>query len=142
MTEIFICSNCGTKRLNIGKSNMTCNTCGTILNKDSCEIVCVDKNDIPFLTCPLCNKVFTEPTEECDVCMFGHTLMNDVKNLVKMHKEKEAQEAQCIPKCPTCNSANLKKISAGAKAKNTLAFGVFGTKRNKTFHCNNCGYEW
>lgn len=47
-----------------------------------------------------------------------------------------------IPKCPTCGSPNLKKISATSKAVNTIAFGLLGTKRHKTFHCNNCGYEW
>lgn len=46
------------------------------------------------------------------------------------------------PKCPTCGSKNLKKISTVSKAVNTAMFGIWGTKRNKTFHCNNCGYEW
>ena len=46
------------------------------------------------------------------------------------------------PKCPTCNSSNLKKISLTSKAINTAVFGIFGTKRHKQFHCNNCGDEW
>ena len=47
-----------------------------------------------------------------------------------------------IPKCPTCQSINIEKISTTAKATNTVLFGLLGTKRHKTFHCNNCGYEW
>lgn len=47
-----------------------------------------------------------------------------------------------VPTCPTCHSTNLRKISTTAKAANTALFGIFGTKRHKTFHCNNCGYEW
>lgn len=47
-----------------------------------------------------------------------------------------------IPKCPTCSSTNLKKISATSKVVNTAMFGIWGTKRYKQFHCNNCGYEW
>lgn len=58
------------------------------------------------------------------------------------HNNAIAQEWQNKPKCPTCNSANLKKISATSKVVNTAVFGLFGTKRLKTFHCNNCGYEW
>lgn len=139
MTGIFICPKCGTKRLDIGKNNVTCNQCNTILNKESSKMIYVDK--VPFSTCPLCDKIFDQPATECQ-CGFGYELMDITDGLVNSFKEKEAQEAQCIPKCPTCSSANLKKISAGAKAKNTLVFGVFGTKRNKTFHCNNCGYEW
>ena len=45
-------------------------------------------------------------------------------------------------KCPTCNSTNIKHISTVSKISNTAMFGLFGTKRYKTFHCNNCGYEW
>lgn len=55
---------------------------------------------------------------------------------------QEAQDLLNKPKCPTCNSTNLKKISATSKVVNTAVFGLFGTKRHKTFHCNNCGYEW
>ena len=58
------------------------------------------------------------------------------------HNNQVATEALNKPKCPTCSSQNLKKISTTSKAVNTIAFGIFGTKRNKTFHCNNCGYEW
>lgn len=47
-----------------------------------------------------------------------------------------------VPKCPTCSSTNLTRISGASKAADTFLFGIFGTKRDKTFHCNNCGYEW
>lgn len=46
------------------------------------------------------------------------------------------------PKCPTCGSRNLKKISTTSKVLNTAMFGILGTKRNRQFHCSNCGYEW
>lgn len=53
-----------------------------------------------------------------------------------------AQELLNKPKCPTCGSQNLKKISATSKVIHTAVFGIFGTKRHKQFQCNNCGYEW
>lgn len=53
-----------------------------------------------------------------------------------------ARESLNKPKCPTCQSTNLKKISVTSKVMNTAIFGLFGAKRYKTFHCNNCGYEW
>lgn len=53
-----------------------------------------------------------------------------------------AREWQNKPKCPTCQSTNLKKISTTSKVVNTAVWGILGTKRHKTFHCNNCGYEW
>lgn len=58
------------------------------------------------------------------------------------HANAVAREALNKPKCPTCQSTNLKKITVTSKAMNTAMFGLFGTKRHKTFHCDNCGYEW
>lgn len=58
--------------------------------------------------------------------------------LLESNKVKQSN----APKCPTCQSTNLKKISVTSKITNTALFGLFGTKRYKTFHCNNCGYEW
>ena len=54
----------------------------------------------------------------------------------------EAQELLNKPKCPACGSQHLKKVSITLKVANTALFGIFGTMRYKTFHCDNCGYEW
>lgn len=72
-------------------------------------------------------------------------LSKDISPLSPAEITRNRQEAQDLlnkPKCPTCNSTNLKKISATSKVINTAMFGLFGTKRFKQFHCNNCGYEW
>lgn len=58
------------------------------------------------------------------------------------HNQAVAREALNKPKCPTCSSTNIHKISTISKTTNTVMFGVFGTKRHKTFSCKNCGYEW
>ena len=65
-------------------------------------------------------------------------IQNHNNELLENDKANQAN----VPKCPTCQSTNLKKISATAKVVNTAMFGILGTKRHKTFHCNNCGYEW
>ena len=57
-------------------------------------------------------------------------------------ERKKIRQQPNIPKCPTCSSTNIKKISSTSKAINTATFGLLGTKRFKTFHCNNCKYEW
>ncbi len=41
--------------------------------------------------------------------------------------------------CPYCHSTNTKKITNASKAVNTALFGIFGTKRHKQWHCNQCG---
>lgn len=64
--------------------------------------------------------------------------MNAKMAIGRAYREEQSR----VPKCPTCSSQNLKKISTTSKAVNTIAFGLLGTKRNKTFKCLNCGYEW
>lgn len=56
--------------------------------------------------------------------------------------QNDKVETKHIPKCPTCQSTNIRKISTTSKVSNTVLFGLLGTKRHKIFHCNNCGYEW
>ena len=52
------------------------------------------------------------------------------------------QESGNIPKCPTCGSTSLSKITATSKAVSVGLFGIFSQKVKKTWHCENCKYEW
>lgn len=72
-------------------------------------------------------------------------------NLIKIQVEekvtKPVQTASAkqpnIPKCPTCQSTDLKKITAMSKVGSVALWGVFAAGRtSKTWHCNNCGSEW
>lgn len=56
--------------------------------------------------------------------------------------KKIIEEQSNIPKCPTCGSSNIKKISGTSKAVSVAMFGLLSQKVKKQFHCNNCGYEW
>lgn len=47
-----------------------------------------------------------------------------------------------VPKCPTCQSTNIKKIGTGERVASVAMFGLFSKKINKSFKCNNCGYTW
>lgn len=61
-------------------------------------------------------------------------------------KQQELQEQQeqdsNVPKCPTCGSTRIKKVSAASKAGSVFMFGLLSQKVKKTWHCENCGYEW
>ena len=70
---------------------------------------------------------------------------------VKDREEKEGRERLNLPssytpkntpKCPTCGSTNVEKISAGKKAVGFVAVGVFSSNFGKTMHCKQCGYKW
>lgn len=46
------------------------------------------------------------------------------------------------PKCPTCGSTNIKKISATSKMLGAAMWGLFSKTAHSQFQCNNCGYKW
>lgn len=48
-----------------------------------------------------------------------------------------------IPKCPTCGSPKIGKISAANKVGAAAVFGVFSVGHlSKTYQCYNCKYKW
>ena len=49
---------------------------------------------------------------------------------------------QNMPKCPTCGSTNIRRMSGVERGASIAAFGLFSKKINKNFKCNNCGCTW
>ena len=47
-----------------------------------------------------------------------------------------------IPKCPTCQSIRVEKISTLSKAAHGAAFGLLSKTARSQFVCHNCGYKW
>lgn len=47
-----------------------------------------------------------------------------------------------LPKCPTCGSSNIKKISTASKIAGATMFGLFSKTAKSQFKCDNCGYKW
>nr|DAJ47615.1 MAG TPA: RNA polymerase II-like protein [Caudoviricetes sp.] len=46
------------------------------------------------------------------------------------------------PKCPTCGSTNVEKISTLNRAVSIGIVGLASDKIGKQFQCKNCGYKW
>ena len=70
---------------------------------------------------------------------------------VKDREEKENWERISLPssytpkntpKCPTCGSTNIEKISTTKKAVGFVAVGIFSSNFGKTMRCKQCGYKW
>ena len=71
---------------------------------------------------------------------------------VKNREEKESWQmislpssykSKNIPKCPTCGSTNICKITNTHKAGKIALFGIFGAgDLGKTWKCNNCGSKF
>lgn len=63
-------------------------------------------------------------------------------------KEHEAEQDKMLkamiakPKCPTCSSKNISKISTTGKMLSVGFFGLASGSIGKTMKCNKCGYKW
>lgn len=58
------------------------------------------------------------------------------------HGKAILQETNRVPKCPTCQSTNIRKMGGVERGASIWAFGLFSKKINKTFKCNQCGFTW
>lgn len=69
---------------------------------------------------------------------------NEMEKLKKenYYKNNKISVSKDIPKCPTCGSTNIKKISTMERAVSVGTLGLFSKKINKSFKCGNCGYTW
>lgn len=69
----------------------------------------------------------------------------EIEKQQKIQNEKQLkykQNAQNIPKCPTCGSTNIRKIGTGERAVSVIGLGLLSKKINKTWKCNSCGHTW
>ena len=62
---------------------------------------------------------------------------------IENNKPKQQKNAEIFtPKCPTCGSADIKKISGTKRWFGVGLFGLASSDIGKTMCCNNCGYKW
>lgn len=52
------------------------------------------------------------------------------------------QSQQSVPRCPTCGSTNIRKISGTKRWVGTGMFGLASSDLGKTMQCGSCGYKW
>lgn len=105
------------------------------------------------IKCPNCSSLIAETSKECPICGFDGI----GSYLLQLERERQAkiidhthdygiitprESIQNIPKCPTCQSTDIKKVSTASKAGSVFMWGLLSQKVKKQWHCNNCGYEW
>ncbi len=112
-------------------------------------------SDSIFKRCPSCGKITNQRDAfYCSVCNIRLEKISEDEATVKPVYDSKKQEYRIqtpdnstqnenVPKCPTCKSTDIKKISVMSKAGTALLWGVFSIgKVSKQWHCNNCGSEW
>lgn len=93
--------------------------------------------------CPQCGRIYKETDFYC--LNDNHLLLYYSEEQVIQDKELLYQqniEQINVPKCPTCQSTNIQKISTASKAAGAFIFGIFSSTARSQFKCNNCGYKW
>lgn len=88
------------------------------------------------------NCDFDDARMVCDYFIDGTPLPSDLSPQQQAHNNAVAQEWLNKPKCPTCGSINIKKISGTSKVAGAVAFGLFSKTARSQFKCENCGYKW
>ena len=57
-------------------------------------------------------------------------------------RELKYSSSANAPKCPTCGSTNIEKISTASKVVGASLFGLFSNTARSQYKCKNCGYKW
>lgn len=130
----ILCSKCGNIKFDAFDEISRCEYCGgeTVqLSLSLDEIGTMseeEKDEIRFSF---------QPLEKYDNFAWTQRKIKDRQRHEEIYN-KSAQFKVTHPECPYCHNRNTKKITTASKALNTGMFGLFGTKRNYQWHCNNC----
>lgn len=98
-------------------------------------------NDNGNFLCPTCgNEMEYWCTEDIDSTTNKVTNRSSEKGNPEYYQSSSSQ--QPTPKCPTCGSTDIEKISLTSKAVGGFMFGMFSSNVRNTMHCKHCGYKW
>ena len=147
MSRILYCPVCGTFLLN---DSRCCDECGS---KHQPKLSNHDKEYYMKKSVELygdsSHKMEILVNEEASKnSCFNRSLYNKKQwKINQMHQRLNSPtelkpKEQNVPKCPTCGSTNIKKISSVSKAAHGLAFGLFSKTARSQFECLNCHYKW
>ena len=132
-----------------------CTVCGYVYEGDivpnTCPVCGNDKlieQDFYTLQELKCSQQLIEAMQKLrDSDIIEYELkMSQFRNQLEQKRANERaqrqQQTQNIPKCPTCGSTNIEKISVGKKIGGGFLFGIFSSDVRNTMHCKDCGTKW
>lgn len=91
--------------------------------------------------CPNCgNEMEYLCTEEIDDVT--NKVVNSYQESARKTPGTNYSRQTYTPKCPTCGSPDVEKISLTSKVFGGALFGLFSSDVRKTMKCNSCGYKW
>lgn len=121
------------------------------LNEETGKYI-MPNDETGYLTCKKFFGVISQPPQEhyYDVPVVTRDKLIDPWNPPTIHSEwihpnlksKIQVQSTNVPKCPTCGSTNVHKISAGKKALGFVTVGIFSSNFGKSYECLQCKYKW
>lgn len=78
----------------------------------------------------------------CNACGYKTQIKNNSDQKPIHIQYNKTPKTDHKPKCPTCGSSDIEKISMTSKAVSGVALGIYSNNIRKTFHCKKCGYKW
>ena len=148
MEDTKICKKCGRIILFIIEDKLECDCCHSKVSPVPDEFL-VGKSKMVInknLKQQFINE-YIKTSPEFDQYLFDHRdeilAKQSAEFDAKMaHGKAILEEQSRVPKCPTCQSTNIRKMGGIERGASIYAFGIFSKKVNKTFKCQNCGYTW
>lgn len=138
MGYAFLCKKCGNIKYNLLEDYNKCPYCNGNIERLNLSL-----NDVTGLSSEEKEEIRLayQSIDKYDKFAWAQRKIRD-KDLHETIQQESAQFKTSHPECPYCHNRNTKKITTASKALNTGMFGLFGTKRNYQWHCNNCGSDF
>ena len=111
------------------------------------------QNYLNMILCPDCGRNVSKRAPSCPHC--GCPVAETIAanpDLALPIQAVESQAAQTVtnqtdfsnkPRCPTCGSTNIERISLKSKVGKVALVGIFAIGRvAKSYKCNHCKHQW
>lgn len=145
--RIYMCNNCYNNNKPVGNIFFTSVVSNPDDYKNRCPIC--HENDMKLLNlCTDEGDVLIKISKDPDFILAMDKLKGEdlIEFNLKMAQLKQSlpqtSETDNTPKCPTCGSTDIKKISGGKRWLTTGIFGLASSDVGKTMQCNSCGYKF
>lgn len=108
-------------------------------------LICYDKAKlVDEFECPECGALSGHAEE--NKFKFGIRCDHCGKLFIQFEKASIADDNRHMvdtrPKCPTCGSTNIQRISTTKKLIGVATLGLASKTVGKTMQCKKCGYKW
>ena len=130
----------------MGKNKYYCKINGTIENLEDIQNL-IDKNEFSGkITLTMYEKYGWDIQDAIlfeDVIKFNNNeIPADYNECLERMRARNSARHSNVPKCPTCGSTNIEKISVTKKVTGGFLFGLFSSDVRNTMHCKKCGHKW